>query len=462
MPFKSLLLPAAKAKSATPIVTVTSEGMATAKAALDPRQQAWVEANGFAGERGTWLALPDVAGGIERVLLGCGDGGSADDPFAAARLASALPAGVYRFEEPQSAAGLAALGWLLETYAFTRYRGKERRHGARLVCPKGVDREDVLRQAGAVALTRDLVNTPSSDMGPEELEAAARKLAKDHGARFRTVAGKALATGFPMIHAVGKASIRAPRLIDFTWGDAAAPKVTLVGKGVCFDTGGLDIKPSAGMLLMKKDMGGAANVLGLAAMIMGAGVPVRLRVLIPAVENSISGEAFRPGDVLTSRKGLTVEIGNTDAEGRLVLADALALADEEAPDLLIDMATLTGAARVALGPDLPPFYTGDEALASGLAEAAASQKDPLWRLPLWEPYNALFESGIADINNAGSSGFAGSITAALFLKRFVDRAKTWVHLDIFAWNPSARPARPVGGEAQGIRALCALIAGRYR
>ncbi len=254
---------------------------------------------------------------------------------------------------------------------------------------KDVDRDDVLRQAEAVALTRDLVNTPSSDMGPQELEAAARKLAKEHGARFRKVAGKALATGFPMIHAVGRASTRAPRLIDFTWGDPKAPKVTLVGKGVCFDTGGLDIKPSSGMLLMKKDMGGAANVLGLAAMIMGADLPVRLRVLIPAVENSISGEAFRPGDVLKSRKGLTVEIGNTDAEGRLVLADALALADEEGPDLLIDMATLTGAARVALGPDMPPFYTDDEALASALTEAAAGQNDPLWRLPLWEPYNAL-------------------------------------------------------------------------
>ncbi len=462
MRFKSLLLPAARAKSACPIVSVTTEEMTAVKAGLSPAQQAWIDANGFAGERGKWLALPGEGGGIERVLLGQGNGGPADDPFAAARLASALPAGDYRFEAPSGPAGLVALGWLLEAYAFTRYGGKEAGHGARLACPQGVDRDDVLRQAEAVALTRDLVNTPSSDMGPQELEAAARKLAKEHGARFRKVAGKALATGFPMIHAVGRASTRAPRLIDFTWGDPKAPKVTLVGKGVCFDTGGLDIKPSSGMLLMKKDMGGAANVLGLAAMIMGAGLPVRLRVLIPAVENSISGEAYRPGDVLRSRKGLTVEIGNTDAEGRLVLADALALADEEGPDLLIDMATLTGAARVALGPDMPPFYTNDEALASALAEAAAGQNDPLWRLPLWEPYSSLFESPIADINNVASSGLAGSITAALFLKRFVEQAKTWAHLDIFAWTPTAKPARPAGGEAQGIRALYTVIAARYR
>jgi len=462
MRFKSLLLPASKAKSACSIVSVTAKEATKGKAGLSPVQRAWVEANGFAGERGKWLALPGEEGRIERVLLGLGDGGPGDDPFAAARLASALPEGDYRFEQTPGPAGLVALGWLMEAYAFTRYGGKEAGHGARLVCPKDVDRDDVLRQAGAVAFTRDLVNTPSSDMGPEELEAAARKLAKEHDARFRKVTGKALATGFPMIHAVGKASTRAPRLIDFTWGDPAAPKVTLVGKGVCFDTGGLDIKPASGMLLMKKDMGGAANVLGLAAMIMGAKLPVRLRVLIPAVENSISGEAFRPGDVLKSRKGLTVEIGNTDAEGRLVLADALALADEESPDLLVDMATLTGAARVALGPDLPPFYSNDEMLASALAEMAVSQNDPLWRLPLWEPYNALIDSPIADINNAGSSGFAGSITAALFLKHFVEKAKTWVHLDIFAWTPTARPARPLGGEAQGVRALYALIAGRYR
>jgi leucyl aminopeptidase len=310
-------------------------------------------------------------------------------------------------------------------------------------------------------MVRDLVNTPASDLGPAELEAAARQLVAAHRVRLRVTKGAALHRGFPMIHEVGKASPRAPRLIDFTWGPARAPKVTLVGKGVCFDTGGLDIKPASGMALMKKDMGGAATALGLAQMIMQAKLPVRLRVLIPAVENAIAGNAFRPGDVLRSRKGLTVEIGNTDAEGRLILADALALADEEAPDLLIDMATLTGAARVALGPDLPPFYTDDEKLAADISRAAAAENDPLWPMPLWEPYFRLIESPVADISNSSESGFAGSITAALFLKRFVDRAKAYVHFDIFAWTPAARPGRPKGGEAQAMRALFAVIRDRY-
>ncbi len=462
MPQKPVLLPTSRAKSARPIIGVTRDRLAGLKSDLGKAQRAWVEVNGFGGEAGQWLTLPGPDGEIERVLLGLGNGQAGEDAFHAARLASALPAGDYHFEQPPAPAVLVALGWLLETYAFTRYGARAVGRGARLVAPEGIDRADVIRQAEACCLVRDLVNTPSSDMGPAELEAAARDLADKHGARFKAVTGKALAAGFPMIHAVGKASTRAPRLIDFTWGNPRAPKVTLVGKGVCFDTGGLDIKPSSGMALMKKDMGGSANVLGLAAMIMGARLPVRLRVLIPAVENSISGEAFRPGDVLKSRKGLTVEIGNTDAEGRLVLADALALGDQESPDLMIDMATLTGAARVALGPDLPPFYTDDEATASALAHAATTHNDPLWRLPLWKRYNALFESSIADINNAGSSGFAGSITAALFLARFVEKARTWVHLDIFAWTPSARPGRPAGGEAQGIRALYHMIAERYR
>jgi leucyl aminopeptidase len=264
-----------------------------------------------------------------------------------------------------------------------------------------------------------------------------------------------------MIHAVGRASDQAPRLIEMRWGPADAPKLTLVGKGVCFDTGGLDIKPASGMLLMKKDMGGAANVLGLASMVMASELRVRLRVLIPAVENSISANAFRPGDVLTSRKGVTVEIGNTDAEGRLVLADALALADEEQPEMLVDMATLTGAARVALGPDLPPFYTDDEALAGELAEAASAVEDPLWRMPLWQPYAAKLSSRIADINNVTTDGFAGSITAALFLNRFVEKTACWAHFDIYGWNPTERPYAPVGGEAQGIRALERVIARRF-
>ena len=316
--------------------------------------------------------------------------------------------------------------------------------------------------ADAVFMVRDLVNTPTSDMGPDALEAAVRKLAERHKAEVEVTEGDdLLKRNFPMIHAVGRASATAPRLIDMVWGRKDAPKVTLVGKGVCFDTGGLDIKPASGMLLMKKDMGGAANVLGLASMIMAADLPVRLRVLIPAVENSISANAFRPGDVLQSRKGLTVEIGNTDAEGRLILADALALADEEAPEMLIDMATLTGAARVALGPDLPPFYTGDDALAAELATAAVEVEDPIWRMPLWKPYDAKLASKVADINNVTTDGFAGSITAALFLQRFVERAKSWAHFDIFAWNPAERPHGPVGGEAQAIRALAQVISARF-
>jgi leucyl aminopeptidase len=350
---------------------------------------------------------------------------------------------------------------VLGGYAFTRY-GRKQGKEIRFSLPGGVDLDRLKRLAEGVFLARDLINTPANDMGPESLEACVRDLARRFKAKVSVVKGEALlARNFPMIHAVGRAGAEAPRLIDLTWGPARAPKVTLVGKGVCFDTGGLDIKTASGMLLMKKDMGGAANVLGLASMIMGAGMKVRLRVLIPAVENAIAGNAFRPGDVLTSRKGITVEIGNTDAEGRLILADALALADEDAPDLLVDMATLTGAARVALGPDLPPFYTDDEALAAELAAAGATAADPVWRMPLWTPYDRKLASKIADMNNVTSDGFAGSVTAALFLKRFVERAASWVHFDIFGWNPADRPHGPAGGEAQAIRALEAVVSRRY-
>lgn len=417
----------------------------------------WCDANGFCGQPGRVLSIPDAKGAVMQVIAG----EPADqDPFAIGKLCRSLPAGVYRLEGGGEAQDLIALGWCLEAYAFDVY-GRRTAPAARLVCPRDVDRVAILRSARASYLVRDLVNTPASDMGPDELEAAARQVARAHKAKLTVISGRLLEKNFPMIHAVGKASPRAPRLIDFTWGSLRAPKVTLVGKGVCFDTGGLDIKPASGMALMKKDMGGAANVLGLAQMIMGAKLKVRLRVLIPAVENAIAGNAFRPGDVLRSRKGLTVEIGNTDAEGRLVLADALALADDEKPDLLVDMATLTGAARVALGPDLPPFYTDDEALAGEIAAAGMAVNDPVWRLPLWQPYCRLFESSIADMNNSGDSGFAGSITAALFLKRFVEKAKAHVHFDVFAWTPMARPGRPKGGEAQAMRALFQVISQRY-
>ncbi len=317
-------------------------------------------------------------------------------------------------------------------------------------------------EASAVTLVRDLVNTPTNDLGPDGIEAAARALAEEFGAGIAVTTGDdLLLAGFPMIHAVGRASAVAPRLIEMTWGHEGAPRVTLVGKGVAFDTGGLDIKPASGMLLMKKDMGGAANVLGLARIVMGEGLPVRLRVLIPAVENAIAGNAFRPGDVLASRNGKTVEIGNTDAEGRLILADALSLADEEAPEILIDMATLTGAARVALGPDLPPFYTDDETLAAEIAAASVAVHDPLWRLPLWKPYARNLSSKIADINNVTTDGFAGSVTAALFLQGFVSQAKAWVHFDVFGWRPQAGPTGPAGGEAQAIRALAHVLRERY-
>jgi leucyl aminopeptidase len=331
-----------------------------------------------------------------------------------------------------------------------------------LVPPDGVDVAAISRMAEAAMLARDLINTPSNDMGPEELALAAGELASRYGATFSCIIGEDLRRrNFPLIHAVGMASSRAPRLIDFTWGDPGHPKVTLVGKGVCFDTGGLDLKPSGGMLIMKKDMGGAANVLALAQMVMDAKLKVRLRVLIPAVENAVAGNAFRPLDIFKSRKGITVEIGNTDAEGRLVLADALALACEEKPDLLIDLGTLTGAARVALGPDLPPFYTNDEKLALDIGRCATEENDPLWRLPLWPAYDSWLDSKVADVNNAPSGGFAGSITCALFLQRFVEGAGSWLHVDIYGWTPSAKPARPEGGECQAARAIYKLLGERY-
>jgi leucyl aminopeptidase len=431
------------------------------EAGLGAAAAAWARANDFDGKPSRMLALPGPDGTIAGALFGRG---KRDDEFGAlalGALAKSLPAGDWHFAGIVDDPTLAAIGLKLGAYVFTRY-GKEPGRELNFALPDGADAARVERVAEAVFLTRDLVNTPTNDMGPAELEAAARSLADRHKAKLSVTAGDdLLEANLPMIHAVGRASDKAPRLIDFTWGKRNAPKVTLVGKGVCFDTGGLDIKPSSNMLLMKKDMGGAANVLGLASMIMSAGLNLRLRVLIPAVENAISGNAFRPGDILQSRKGLTVEIGNTDAEGRLILADALALADEEEPELLIDMATLTGAARTALGPDLPPFYTEDDRLAADLADAGRRMADPLWRMPLWMPYDSKLSSKVADLNNVTSDAFAGSITAALFLKRFVAKARSWAHFDIFAWSPSERPHCPVGGEAQGIRALEEVLLKRY-
>jgi len=452
----------ARSKSAQPIWFVTSATLPKVLARLDKRARAYVRAAGFEPRPGRHLILPS-AGGVGGVLFGH-EGGNADtNAFLPGLLPGVLPAGTYRFANAPHDPRLAALAFALGSYRFTRYR-KSKDKPVRLVVPDGVDGDDISRIAEGMTLARDLINTPANDMGPAALEAAARALARQHGAKFRCIAGDdLLKQNFPLIHAVGRAADpeRAPRLIELRWGKSSDPKVTLVGKGVCFDTGGLDLKPDSAMLLMKKDMGGAATVLGLAHMVMGAGLRVSLRVLIPAVENSVAGDAFRPLDVYPSRKGLTVEIGNTDAEGRLVLADALTLADEETPELLVDMGTLTGAARVALGPEVVPFYTDDDTLAADVARHAAGENDPLWRLPLWMRYDQNIDSKVADVNNVAAGGMAGSIICALFLKRFVSAAKSWLHFDIYAWTPSAKPGRPEGGECQAARALYALLSERY-
>jgi leucyl aminopeptidase len=447
---------------ARPVYCVTAESWPEIRAALPAPARAFAAAAEFQAEAGKHVLVPDAQGGIAGCLFGLGKRADpAADPLQCGRLASVLPGGDWAFAALPPDPRLAAIAFALGAYRFTRFRASNK-PGPRLAVPDGCDGADLTRIAEGVGLARDLVNRPANDLGPEELELAIRALAQTHGASISSRIGDdLLAQNFPLIHAVGAASDRAPRLIDLVWGDPSHPKVTLVGKGVCFDTGGLDIKPDAAMLLMKKDMGGAAAASGLAHMIMSAKLPVRLRLLVPAVENAISGRAFRPGDVFKSRKGITVEIGNTDAEGRLVLADALALADDERPDLLIDFATLTGAARVALGPEIPPAFTGDDALWHELSHHAAREADPLWRLPLYRPYMTMLDSKVADINNVGG-GHAGAITAALFLSKFVEHTAAWLHLDIFAWNPRDKPARPEGGEAQSIRALYALLSARYR
>lgn len=379
-----------------------------------------------------------------------------------AKLGETLPEGQYRLAE--GTAGPAMLGWLTAQYRFDRYRRDENSAGPRVLLTSEVAQIDAaVRLAEAVALVRDLVNIPAGDMGPQQLEVEAAKVAEAFGARFTVTKGDPLEQGFPMIHAVGRAAGKdfAPRLIELRWGDTKHPRVAIIGKGICFDSGGLDIKPSSAMRLMKKDMGGAAHAIALARLIMGARLPVQLHVLIPAAENAVGGNAFRPGDILRSRKGLTVEIGNTDAEGRLVLADALALAGEDEPELVIDYATLTGAARVAVGPDLPALFTNDDALAAEMDAAGSEVDDPSWRLPLWDGYADMLKSDIADINNAGEGGFAGAITAALFLKRFVPDKAKWLHLDTFAWRPSPKPGRPKGGEALGLRAVFRMLEQRY-
>lgn len=452
-----------RGQDAVSIHLVTRDGHAAWARTLSDQQRAALAAQRFEGGANQVGIIPDGAGN--------GDGwsvaGGVADPDALtawclARLAEVLPAGTYRLADRDP--GAALHGWQAAQYAFTRYKVPENPVGARVLLTKEAKAvPGAVAEARALFMVRDLVNTPAEDMGPAALETAAEAIARTHSARLEVVRGDALARDYPMVHAVGRAAARehAPRLIHLAWGREGDPVLAIVGKGVCFDSGGLDIKSAAGMLLMKKDMGGAANVLALAQMVMDAKLKLHLRVLIPTVENAVAGNAFRPLDVFPSRKGLTVEIGNTDAEGRLILADALALADEDKPDLLIDMGTLTGAARVALGPDLPPFYTQDETLAADVARCAASENDPLWRMPLWAPYDSWLDSKVATLNNAPSGGFAGSITCALFLQRFVEHARSWLHLDIFAWTPSAKPGRPEGGECQAARALYKLLSERY-
>jgi leucyl aminopeptidase len=449
---------------AVPIAALTEAALPAYAAGLTAAQRGWIAATGYQARPGRSLLVPGAEGGLALVLHGIAE---TEPVWALAGLPHELPAGRYRLADdpmppfgPEGATHLA-LGWTLGSYAFTKYRTPARAP-AELVWPAGADRGLVRALEAGITLARDLVNTPTEAMGPAELAAAATSLALRHGASIEITVGRDLLDrNYPLIHAVGRASLSEPRLIDLRWGDPAAPKLTLVGKGVCFDTGGLDLKTAGTMKLMKKDMGGAATVLGLADSIMASSLALRLRVLVPAVENAVAGNAFRPLDVFRSRRGLTVEIGNTDAEGRLVLADALAEASTERPALLIDLATLTGAARTALGPDLPALFANDDATAEALVAAGRDEADPLWRLPLWAPYRKLLDSKIADINNASDSSFAGAITAALFLKEFVDPTVPWIHIDTYAWNPTARPGRPEGGEALALRALHRLIRARF-
>ncbi|HHN67983.1 MAG TPA: leucyl aminopeptidase family protein [Thermopetrobacter sp.] len=452
----TLLLPAEAAEPAIELWPVAEDSLQAVLAALPDRWRRHAEEAGFTAAFGQVLMLPGAAGGIERVLAGLGRDARA---LGTGGFARRLPAGTYRLARADDVdARLFALGWPASAYAFSRYK-ESAREPARLICPPGVARDDVLNEAAAMWLARDLINTPANDLGPAELEAAVRGVADRFGAQVRVVMGDALRDGFPLVEAVGRAAAadRAPRLIDLVWGDADAPKITIVGKGVCFDTGGLDLKPSSAMRLMKKDMGGAATALALARMIMAAGLPVRLRLLIPAVENAVAGGAMRPGDIVTARNGLSVEVGNTDAEGRLILADALSLAAEEEPRLILDFATLTGAARVALGPDLPALFCDDDDLAAALTEAGAAVDDPVWRLPLWQPYMEGLKGQASDLCNIASNGFAGAIVAALFLSRFVGDRRRWAHVDVFAWNPADKPARPKGGELQAARAVFAWL-----
>jgi leucyl aminopeptidase len=460
----------ADAAGASELWLVTQSSLGPWMAARDPAVRSWLQATGFKADRQQLAVWPGPDGRVQGAALGLGNLESADalDLWHVAGLPEKLPPETrWRLAGTAlgaAAVGTVALGWAYGSYRFEKYKSaaSNAARRARLVVASTPEVERALCIAAACAMARDYVNMPAIEMHPGRLAAEALQLANQYGAEAREISGESLATDFPAIQAVGQAAAVGPRLVDFRWGNPAHPKVTLVGKGVCFDTGGLDIKPAAGMLLMKKDMGGAACTLALARLVMEAALPVRLRVLVPAVENAISGNAYRPGDVIRTRKGLTVEIGNTDAEGRVILCDALALADEETPDLIVDLATLTGAARVALGPELPAVFGTRQDTVDALLRHGRSVADPLWPLPLWAGYDDDIASKVADVNNASASTFAGAIIGALFLKRFVTQAPDWLHVDLFAWNPKDRPGRPVGAEPHAVRALFSYLAERYR
>jgi len=460
--FASLLQPD-RGGSAHPIHLIDKDGFADWLKKQSAARRELLEASRFEGKTPFQFAILPAVHGHEWAVVATVANAALLSPWCLAKLAESLPEGTYRLADGEP--GPAMLGWLLGQHRLNAYRSKvEDQRGPRVLLTKeAADIDRVIRLAEATALVRDLVDTPAADMGPAELEAAAREVAKSFGAKMEVTSGDALSQGYPMIAAVGQGATRerSPRLIELRWGKENLSRVAIVGKGVCFDSGGLDIKPASGMRLMKKDMGGAAHALALAKLIMSERLPVRLHMLIPAVENSVSSASYRPGDVLHSRKGLKVEIDNTDAEGRLVLGDALAKAGEDEPELIIDFATLTGAARVALGPDLPAMFANDDALAASLEDAARTVTDPIWRMPLWDGYDEMLKSDLADLSNAADSPMAGAVTAALFLRRFIPQGTPWAHFDTFAWRPSAKPGRPKGGDAMGLRAALAMLQQRY-
>lgn len=449
-----------RAPGCIPLIPVIEKEFDTWLESRDDVLRRWLQATDFKSKPGSFKLIPAPEGSLQAVVI-CIK--TADDLWALGHLPTALPEGDYFIDAPLSSSQLErlSLGWLLGSYQFARYK-KPKEGMARLIADPACDRDRLHRQAEAINRVRDLINTPAEDMMPEHLAEAMQTLAQQFEASFTQIVGDELLTkNYPVIHAVGRASSHPPRLLDLRWGDPRHPKITLVGKGICFDTGGLDLKPSSAMRLMKKDMGGAAAVLGLARLIMSTGLPIRLRVLVAAVDNAMAGNAFRPGDVICSRQGRTIEIHNTDAEGRLILCDALTEAGTEQPEVIIDFATLTGAARTALGTEVPALFCNDEALAAGLLAAAEREQDPYWRLPLYQPYRKMLDSKIADIANASDSSYAGAITAALFLQEFVPAGTPWAHFDLMAWNLKAQPGRPEGGEAMGLRAVFGWLEKQY-